>query len=339
MNIDNIALVRATNIIPFDGVINPISEVPYLVKPNGMLINFVVNDLLIKEGLLEAYDFTRINDTEYQLKRKKILDNYLPYISSYNSCVLFSLNGLVPDDINNTFSNKNCVIIDGLKEHLSSVISLMITDTAIKGKVKLSKSAIILIREDVYNALSGDKKKALSLLSIPIKKFNCSLDKIVKDTLDNSNRFHSERLTLTRSEGGYFSSLTSEETKRVINEIAISYDIPQVLYYDFLTNNYSFNSEYHNSVVVTNYYLEKFYNYLFSNIGCSSLDFFVPDYMDSEEFRKALSVVISNYGLKNYKKLVDSYNEQLEKEKERGILLTPLEIVNMYKEKDNSFNI
>ena len=72
MNIDNIALVRATNIIPFDGVINPISEVPYLVKPNGMLINFVVNDLLIKEGLLEAYDFTRINDAEYQLKRKKI---------------------------------------------------------------------------------------------------------------------------------------------------------------------------------------------------------------------------------------------------------------------------
>lgn len=59
--------------------------------------------------------------------------------------------------------------------------------------------------------------------------------------------------------------------------------------------------------------------------------------MDSLEFRNLLSLVISNYGLENYKKLVDSYNEQLEKEKEMGLLLTPLEIVNMYK--DNSVNI
>ena len=42
LNIDNIALVRATNIIPFDGVINSISEALYLVKPNGMQINFVI---------------------------------------------------------------------------------------------------------------------------------------------------------------------------------------------------------------------------------------------------------------------------------------------------------
>lgn len=89
MNIDNIALVRATNIIPFDGVINSISEALYLVKPNGMQINFVINDLLIREGILDTYDFTRINDLEYQSKRKEILDSYLPYISSYNSCVLF----------------------------------------------------------------------------------------------------------------------------------------------------------------------------------------------------------------------------------------------------------
>ena len=59
--------------------------------------------------------------------------------------------------------------------------------------------------------------------------------------------------------------------------------------------------------------------------------------MDSLEFRNLLSLVISNYGLENYKKLVDSYNEQLKKEKEMGLLLTPLEIVNMYK--DNSVNI
>ena len=98
-------------------------------------------------------------------------------------------------------------------------------------------------------------------------------------------------------------------------------------------------SEYDNSLTVTNYYLENFYNYLLSNMGCSALKSFVPDYMDSIEFIKSLTVAIRNYGLENYKKLIDSYNEQLEKEKEMGLLLTPEQIVNTYKDKGNSFNI
>lgn len=32
MDISNIALVRATDVIPFDGIVKPISEVPYLKK-------------------------------------------------------------------------------------------------------------------------------------------------------------------------------------------------------------------------------------------------------------------------------------------------------------------
>ena len=237
MNIDNIAIVRATNIIPFDGVINPISEVPYLVKPNGMQISFMISDLLTEQGILESYDFTKINDEEYQTKRKEILDSYLPYISSYNSVVLFSLNGLVPDDMNNTFSNKNCVIVDGLKEHISDVVSLMPTDTAIKGKVIISSSGVLLIKKDFYNSLSDFDKSRLCNLNFTVKIVNGSLEEAVKETLTNSDRFHYEKLSLTRSAGGFFSSETSEDTKRVINEIAISYDIPQVLYYDLLTKN------------------------------------------------------------------------------------------------------
>ena len=346
MNIDNIAIVRATNIIPFDGVINPISEVPYLVKPNGMQISFMISDLLTEQGILESYDFTKINDEEYQTKRKEILDSYLPYISSYNSVVLFSLNGLVPDDMNNMFSNKNCVIVDGLKEHISDVVSLMPTDTAIKGKVLISSSGVLHIKEDFYNSLSDFDKSRLSNLNFTVKIINGSLEDAVKETLTNSDRFHYEKLSLTRSAGGFFPSETSEDTKRVINEVAISYDIPQVLYYDLLTKNNaamgrlsSVASEYDNSLTVTNYYLENFYNYLLSNMGCSALKSFVPDYIDSIEFIKSLTVAIRNYGLENYKKLVDSYNEQLEKEKEMGLLLTPEQIVNTYKDKGNSFNI
>ena len=195
MNIDNIALVRATNIIPFDGVINSISEALYLVKPNGMQISFMISDLLTEQGILESYDFTKINDEEYQTKRKEILDSYLPYISSYNSVVLFSLNGLVPDDMNNTFSNKNCVIVDGLKEHISDVVSLMPTDTAIKGKVIISSSGVLLIKKDFYNSLSDFDKSRLCNLNFTVKIVNGSLEEAVKETLTNSDRFHYEKLS------------------------------------------------------------------------------------------------------------------------------------------------
>ena len=248
--------------------------------------------------------------------------------------------------MNNTFSNNNCVIIDGLKEHISDVVSLMPTDTAIKGKVLISSSGVLHIKEDFYNSLSDFDKSRLSNLNFTVKIINGSLEDAVKETLTNSDGFHYEELSLTRSSSGFFPSETSEETSRVINEIAISYDIPQVLYYDLLTKNNddmgrlsSVASEYDNSLTVTNYYLENFYNYLLSNMGCSALKSFVPDYMDSIEFIKSLTVAIRNYGLENYKKLVDSYNEQLEKEKEMGLLLTPEQIVNTYKDKGNSFNI
>lgn len=35
MNIDNISLVRDTDVIPFDSVVNPISNVRYIIKLFG----------------------------------------------------------------------------------------------------------------------------------------------------------------------------------------------------------------------------------------------------------------------------------------------------------------
>ena len=48
MDIKNIAIVRATNIIPFDGVVRPISEIPYLKKNTGTQFGFAISDLLRK---------------------------------------------------------------------------------------------------------------------------------------------------------------------------------------------------------------------------------------------------------------------------------------------------
>ena len=141
MDVNNIALVRATNIIPFDGIVRPVSEVPYLKLNTSTQFGFAMSDLLRKVGKIPPVSF-KITKDDIE-NREKVLKQYIPYMSDYNSMVLWSINGLVPDDSengfgNNTFSNKKCVIIDGLAEQLqlSSVVSLMPTDTAIRGKIE-----------------------------------------------------------------------------------------------------------------------------------------------------------------------------------------------------------
>ena len=113
MNINNIAMVRATNIIPYDGVVRPLSNVPYLCKNIGLEFSARISDLLHELGVIPPLDQSKMFEEDYYDKMvalsSKILKEYLPYVSDYNSMVLFSLNGICPDDnehgfANNTFS-------------------------------------------------------------------------------------------------------------------------------------------------------------------------------------------------------------------------------------------
>ena len=104
MDISNIALVRATDVIPFDGIVKPISEVPYLKKNTSSKFAFAMNDLLRKVGKMPPITFEIM---EEDIKnRQEILKKYIPYTSDYNSMVLWSINGLVPDDSENGFGKR-----------------------------------------------------------------------------------------------------------------------------------------------------------------------------------------------------------------------------------------
>lgn len=65
MNMNQIALVRATNIIPFDGVIKPLSNVPYLCKNSNDEFSFAISNLLRELGIRKSFDWSRIDDDEY----------------------------------------------------------------------------------------------------------------------------------------------------------------------------------------------------------------------------------------------------------------------------------
>ena len=199
MDIRNIALVRATNIIPFDGIVRPISEVPYLRIERGTAFEYAINDLLKKLSIINIDGFWTKTDEEREemiIKNNEILAQYLPYNSDYNSMVLWAINGLVPDDMNNTFSNKTCAIIESLEEQIdkSEIVSLMPTDTAIKGNIKLSSKAIILISKERYESLSEQEKQKLSSLDLTVYIYEGTLQEAVNDMLEKSNVYTAERI-------------------------------------------------------------------------------------------------------------------------------------------------
>lgn len=338
MHVNNIALVRATNIIPFDGIVRPVSEVPYLKLNTSTQFGFAMSDLLRKIGKIPPASF-KITKEDIE-NRETVLKQYIPYMSDYNSMVLWSINGLVPDDSengfgNNTFSNKKCAIIDGLAEQLqlSNVVSLVPTDTAIRGNVKLSKSSIILIEQNEYESLSEQQREQLS--SLNVKTFSGDLRQAVEQALIETGRYIPERPTLSRYDGGYKKSDTSEELIETINRIARENNILQMYHFDIILNRYKTISgeladEFDNINIVNKYYQKQFFEYISNKMNINKrLASDLKYYPDTKFYIEQLCKEIETYGIQNYKKLVDEYNQGLEQLKKDGKLPTPQQVVNL----------
>ena len=343
MDIKNIALVRATNVIPVDGVVRPISAVPYLRKEKDTEFSTSMRDLLRRKGLLKEVDWTKPDEiNKISKENTKTLEQYVPYNSDYNSMVLWSLNGLVPDDMNNTFSDKTCAIIDGLAEQIeqSEMVSLVPTDTAIKGNVNLSNKATILIDKDRYETLSLEEKDKLAKLNLNVTIFQGNLKEAVNEALIGEGRYTAETLSLAREDDGYIKSDTSDEVRRTIRDVANERNIAQVLHWSVITGQNdeldkleNVKDDFENGCIVKDFYKRAFFEYLFSKMnidnGTKEYALYFPD---SSKYMEDLCDEIGRIGIDKYKSLVDEYNKSLEQLRETGKLPTPQQIVNSARE-------
>lgn len=343
MNMNNIAIVRATNVIPFDGVVRPLSNVPYLCKNIGLDFSAMISDLLHELGVIPPMDQSRMFEEDYYDEMvalsSKILKEYLPYVSDYNSMVLFSLNGICPDDnehgfANNTFSNKNVAIIESLSKHIDQVISLVPTDTAIKGDVVLSNSAVILIKESVYNTLNDTQKALLHNNSFSIKTFTGSLKDAIRNELQNSGRYIPETLSLSASTGGFMPSDTSELQKECINNIVHTYKLSQMKYFNLITSRdtsipkyYEVCDEFDKAIKVQDYYVKMFLKEFLIYVNASN-DMInnVSNNIHFKPFLLKVMMIIRELGIDKYKQFVDSYNKKLEEQQKSMTLNTPEDI-------------
>lgn len=353
MTVENIALVRAMDYIPFDGILYPICHVPYLRKSDNEF-NFKIYDLLNEIGILPKIDPKRWQEEGYYEKMTSELSNiakeYYPYNSDYNSMILFSLNGICPDDSehgfgNNTFSNKKVAVIEPLKYHIDQTISLVPTDTSLKGDVILSSEAVLLIEEELYNSLSLKQKEILNNNYFTIKIFTGSLKEAIKNELKLSGKYTAEDLSLSSSTGGVKDSATSEELKSCIKNIANQNNLLQMKFFDILQTRdeslpkYSeFCDEVKNIMVVNKYFLRLFLVELVTNfLNKPDMADYVFENCDYgfclNEVATLLKEKIAEVGIEEYKNFVDKYNNKLLLQQINNTLPTPEEIVSNSKVK------
>ena len=349
MNMNNIAIVRATNVIPFDGVVRPLSNVPYLRKNIGLEFSARMSDLLHELGVIPPMDQSRMFEEDYYDKMvalsSKILKEYLPYVSDYNSMILFSLNGICPDDnehgfANNTFSNKSVAIIAPLSEHIDQVISLVPTDTAIKGNVVLSNNARVLIDESVYESLNDLQKALLHNNRFSIKTFTGSLKEAIRNELQNSGRYIPETLSLSASTGGFMPSDTSELQKECINNIASSYGLSQMKYFNLITSRDTSMpkydevcDEFDKAMEVQDFYTTAFLHevLVYANAPEDMINN-ISRNVHYKPFLLKVLEIIKTLGIDKYKQFVDSYNKKLEEQQKNMTLPTPEDIISFDKE-------
>ena len=74
MNIENIAIVRATNIIPIDGTITPISEDHYIKKDRNQTFEKEITRLLIRKGLITPIDHSQYDNPKYREEKDKEIE-------------------------------------------------------------------------------------------------------------------------------------------------------------------------------------------------------------------------------------------------------------------------
>lgn len=344
MNINNIAIVRATNVIPFDGIVRPLSNVPYLCKNIGLEYSARLSDLLHELGVIPPMNQSRIFEEDYYDEMvalsSKILKEYLPYVSDYNSMVLFSLNGICPDDnehgfANNTFSNKKVAIIAPLSDYIDQAISLVPTDTAIKGDIILSSESIVLIEESTYNLLSEEQKMILHNNQFTIKTFTGTLKEAIRNELQNSGRYIPETLSLSSSTGGIMPSETSEIQKQCINDIASTYGLSQMKYFNLITTRDAtipkydeVCEEFNKALQVQDYYTQIFLSELLIFLNApEEMISSVSKNVNYKPFLLNIMNLIKEKGIENYKQFVDSYNLKLEEQQASMMLATPEEII------------
>lgn len=306
LSIEDYMLVRSTDYLPENNIIEPLCNIPFLVKTN------TPSKMALYTVLKEKYNVNPFIDDEKNAKLNEMVERYSPYSTQYRSTVHFTLNGLVTSHFNGSWDDQKFVIFDRLKNHINENIeSLRYEDTFVKGTIHLSSETVILMEEDYY--------RELIKLNNNIENYNIVLykgnRKLAVDYFLAKNGIIPAKINAhgIQPEGKEFSLLNNS-----INEIAKTYELGQ----DKHVYSQSYQEDDEKNLVLWQIYFEDFYNDLFEYFKIDDNDLY--DYLINSGDRfgceDKMSELIKKIGIEKFMEFIEQYNQKLEQAKSRGLL-------------------
>lgn len=188
VNIDNVVLVRAMNNLPLNGELVPSCEGKRLVNDHKSEFYYFVRRC-VKSGLEQKLGRELVlypDSPDYELMESVMRDYSILTGDYYTTTLSFSLNGLVPDDINNQFTNMKLAVLEPIKNQTKAdFVTIETIDTTVKGRMKLSDEAMLVVEHEFFSQLS--KEEQANLMShFKIKLFEGDLKDAINSTLSEN---------------------------------------------------------------------------------------------------------------------------------------------------------
>lgn len=217
--IEDCILVRTTDIFPKNGVV----QTPLNAKACGKGESFYLGDI-IYEKLKQKYPNRSIETIEEE-KFSKELEKFNVCYQSYRSTIHFCINGLVGSHSYGNFGSRPFIILEPLKYHFdNSLTGLRVEDTYFNDNMKLSNECVILIKEDMFKAISNNLEYLNELKNFKVYVFKGNEQIAVKEVLKDLGY---DAFTVTSN--GYYNglddSLAAGKMYRYINHFSTENNI------------------------------------------------------------------------------------------------------------------
>lgn len=333
MNINNVVLVRAMNNLPLNGELIPSCEGQRLVNDNKSDFYYFMRDC-VRANLEQQLGRSLVlfpDSPDYLLMEEAMKDYLMVTGDYYTTTLSFALNGLVPDDMNNQFTNMKMAVLEPIKNQTSAdFVTIETIDTTVKGRMNTSDEAILVIERNFFSQLSSDVQVNL-VDNFKIKLFEGNLKDAISNTL-RENNYPVLPLVQKKEKNNIEAcpekeSMLDFEDKFSVAVGASRLRLQQLTFMygggtavDEIAHN-KLKEEHDNTLKVAEYYKNQLYEFMVNKamnlgIGISDEDKFYlfTNYQEGvEAMKRIVTSLISAYGgLDSFKQFIQEYNNYIE---------------------------
>lgn len=329
MNINNVVLVRAMNNLPLNGELIPSCEGQRLVVDNQSDFSYFMRACVrtYLEQKLGRELVLFIDSPDAQLLESTMQDYSIVTGDYYTTTLSFALNGLVPDDINNQFSTMKMAILEPLKNQIhSNFVTIETIDTTIKGRMKTSAEAILVIEREYFSQLPQVEQVNLTK-NYSVKMFDGNLKDAISNTLIENG--YPALPLIQKKEMANIDDCPEKQSMLAFEDKFSASVGASRLRLQYLTYMYGggtevdriahdkIEEEHTNTLIVQEYYKNQLYSFLLNKaqsfgIKVSEEDkyYLFTSYDEGTEVMKRIvrSLIETHGGLENFKQFIQEYN-------------------------------